>query len=132
MRFGQSRLDISDEMDVERDKARNDADVAKDHRLSRDQGIDAVLKAHKLDAILTPGGIGRESRLARRLSDHRRAVRHGAQRADARRCRPASTPSRRRLASTFTGTACTEPRLIALAYAFEQASKKRVPPPDMP
>ena len=58
MRFGQSRLDISDEMDVEKDKARNDADVAKDNRLSRDQGIDAVLKAHKLDAILTPGGTG--------------------------------------------------------------------------
>ena len=30
MRFGQSRLDISDEMDVETDRARNDADVAKD------------------------------------------------------------------------------------------------------
>ena len=58
IRFGQSRLDISDEMDVERDRARNDADTAKDHRLSRDQGIDAVLKAHKLDAILTPGGSG--------------------------------------------------------------------------
>jgi hypothetical protein len=24
--------------------------------------------------------------------------------------------------------ACSEPRLIALAYAFEQATKKRVPP----
>ena len=58
IRFGQSRLDISDEMDLERDRARNDADTAKDHRLSRDQGIDAVLKAHKLDAILTPGGSG--------------------------------------------------------------------------
>ena len=43
MRFGQSRLDISDEMDVEKDKARNDADVAKDARLSRTQGLDAVL-----------------------------------------------------------------------------------------
>ena len=43
IRFGQSRLDISDEMDVERDRASNDADTAKDHRLSRDQGIDAVL-----------------------------------------------------------------------------------------
>ena len=29
----------------------------------------------------------------------------------------------------FTGTACSEPRLIQLAYAFEQATKKRVPPP---
>ena len=28
----------------------------------------------------------------------------------------------------FTGTACTEPRLIELAYAFEQATRRRVPP----
>jgi len=33
---------------------------------------------------------------------------------------------------TFTASACAEPRLIALAYAFEQASKRRAPPPDMP
>jgi amidase len=30
---------------------------------------------------------------------------------------------------SFTGMACSEPRLIELAYAFEQATKKRVPPP---
>jgi len=30
---------------------------------------------------------------------------------------------------SFTGRACSEPRLIAIAYAFEQATKKRVPPP---
>ena len=29
---------------------------------------------------------------------------------------------------SFTGTACSEPRLIELAYAFEQATKRRVPP----
>jgi amidase len=29
---------------------------------------------------------------------------------------------------TFTGTACSEGRLIELAYAFEQATKRRVPP----
>jgi Asp-tRNA(Asn)/Glu-tRNA(Gln) amidotransferase A subunit family amidase len=33
---------------------------------------------------------------------------------------------------TFTGASCSEPRLIAIAYAFEQASKKRVPPPNLP
>ena len=33
---------------------------------------------------------------------------------------------------SFTGTACSEPRLIELAYAFEQATKKRVPPPSAP
>ncbi|MDA0330166.1 MAG: amidase, partial [Gemmatimonadetes bacterium] len=32
---------------------------------------------------------------------------------------------------SFTGGACSEPRLIELAYAFEQATKRRVPPPGM-
>jgi amidase len=40
------------------------------------------------------------------------------------------TPAR--LGVSFTGTACSEPRLLALAYAFEQATKRRVPPPGMP
>jgi amidase len=29
---------------------------------------------------------------------------------------------------TFTGVACSEPRLIALAYAFEHATRRRVRP----
>ena len=33
---------------------------------------------------------------------------------------------------SFTGMACSEPKLIELAYAFEQATKKRVPPPLFP
>jgi amidase len=33
---------------------------------------------------------------------------------------------------SFTGTACSEPKLIELAYAFEQATKKRIPPPLFP
>ena len=32
----------------------------------------------------------------------------------------------------FTGTACSEPRLIEIAYAFEQATKRRIPPPGLP
>ena len=58
IKYGQSRLDISDEMDLENDRARNDADHKKDQLLSRDRGIDGVLKAHNLDAIFTPGGSG--------------------------------------------------------------------------
>ncbi len=33
---------------------------------------------------------------------------------------------------SFTGMACSEPRLIALAYAFEQATKRRVAPDAVP
>ncbi len=33
---------------------------------------------------------------------------------------------------SFTGTACSEPKLIELAFAFEQATKRRIPPPQFP
>ena len=33
---------------------------------------------------------------------------------------------------SFTGMACSEPRLIELAYAFEQATRRRVPPLAVP
>ena len=33
---------------------------------------------------------------------------------------------------SFTGTACSEPTLLKLAYAFEQAARRRVPPPELP
>ena len=33
---------------------------------------------------------------------------------------------------SFAGRACSEPRLIALAYAFEQATRRRVRPPLFP
>ena len=58
IKYGQSRLDISDEMDLNADRARNEADAAKDKLLSRERGIDGVLKQYNLDAILTPGGSG--------------------------------------------------------------------------
>jgi amidase len=131
IRFGQSRLDISDEMDVERDRARNEADVAKDNRLSRDQGIDAVLAAHKLDAILTPAGSG--ANLASRAGYPIVAVPFGMVPNAPTPPLPAgfnAKPSP--YGVTFTAGACAEPRLIAIAYAFERASRRRVPPPDMP
>ena len=131
IRFGQSRLDISDEMDVARDKARNDADTAKDHRLSRDQGIDAVLTTHKLDAILTPGSSG--ANLTSRAGYPIVAVPFGLVPNAPTPPLPAGFDAKPApFGVSFTGTACTEPRLIALAFAFEQASRKRVPPPDLP
>jgi amidase len=33
---------------------------------------------------------------------------------------------------SFAGMACSEPRLIELAYSFEQATRRRVPPPSAP
>jgi amidase len=131
IKFGQSRLDISDEMDLAADRARNDADVKKDILLSRTNGIDAVLKANRLDAILTPGGSG--AGLAARAG-YPIIVVPFAMIANAPtpplpagfNARPAP------FGVGFTGAACSEPKLIELAYAFEQATRKRVPPPAMP
>ena len=33
---------------------------------------------------------------------------------------------------SFSGMACAEPRLLELVYAFEQATRRRVPPPSAP
>ena len=131
MRFGQSRLDISDEMDVERDRARNEADVAKDKRLSRELGIDGVLAAHKLDAILTPAGSG--AGLASRAGYPIIAVPFGMVPNAPTPPFPAGfTANPAPYGVTFTGAQCSEPKLLTIAYAFEQASKKRVPPPNLP
>ena len=128
IRYGQSRLDISDEMRLEADRARFDADHEKDLRLSRSQGIDGVLDAHRLDAILTPGGSG--AGLAARAGYPIVVVPFGM-------VPNAPTPAfpdgfnakPSPFGVGFTGKQCGEPRLIELAYAFEQATKRRVPPP---
>jgi len=58
IKYGQALLDISDEMDVTVDRARYQADRAKDLRLAAQQGIDAALAQYQLDAILFPGASG--------------------------------------------------------------------------
>jgi amidase len=130
IKFGQSRLDISDEMDLDADRARNDADVRKDIALSRTNGIDGVLKAQRLDAILTPGGSG--AGLAARAG-YPIIVVPFAMVPNATPNLPAGFDAKPApFGVGFTGAQCSEPKLIELAYAFEQATKRRVPPPGMP
>jgi amidase len=131
IKYGQSRLDISDEMDLERDRARNDADHRKDLLLSRASGIDGALKANNLDAILTPGGAG--AGLAARAGYPIIVVPFGLVPNEPTPAFPNGFNARPApFGVGFTGTACSEPKLITIAYAFEQATKKRVPPPSMP
>ena len=85
-------------MDLELFKARYEADRAHDIRLTATHGIDEVMKAHKLDALLFPGPCGAVDRRASRLSDGDGAVRDGPERADDRRSPRDSTRSRRRTA----------------------------------
>jgi amidase len=130
-RFGQSRLDISDEMDVEADRARFEADHQKDWLLSRNEGIDAVLEAHRLDAILTPGSSG--AGLAARAGYPIIVVPFGmVPNAPTPAFPPGFNARPAPYGVGFTGAQCSEPRLIELAYAFEQATKRRVPPPLFP
>jgi amidase len=128
IKFGQSRLDISDEMDLDADRARNEADNKKDWLLSRDQGIDGALKANRLDAILTPGGAG--AGLAARAGYPIIVVPFATvPNAPNNPAFPAGFDAKPApFGVGFTGTACSEPKLIELGYAFEQASKKRVAP----
>ena len=138
IRYGQSRLDISDEMDLEADRARNAADVAKDKRLSRTEGMDAVLNANHLDAILTPGGNGAD--LAARAGYPIIVVPYGmvpnaggfggGQQQNP--FPPEFNPKPAPFGVGFTGAACSEPKLFGIAYAFEQATKRRVSPPEFP
>jgi amidase len=126
-RFGQSRLDISDEMDLDADRSRFEADHKKDWLLSRDRGLDGVLKAHKLDAILTPGGSG--AGLAARAGYPIIVVPFGVVPNAPNPPFPAGFNAKPAPYGVgFTGAQCSEPKLIEIAYAFEQATKRRVAP----
>ena len=125
LKYGQAQLDISDEMDVEADRARYLADREKDVALAGREGIDAALTAHQLDALLFPGSNG--AAIAAKPGYPTVIVPFGMiPNASA----PAGFDARPSpFGVSFTGTACTEARLVELAYAFEQATRRRVPPP---
>lgn len=127
IKYGQSLLDSSDAIDLVRDRARYEADRAKDVRLAGAHGIDEVMRRERLDALLFPGGSG--AALAARPGYPSVIVPFA-------RIPNAPTPpfpsgfdaQPAPFGVTFTGSACSEPRLIALAYAFEQATKRRTAP----
>src|SRR4029079_18128506 len=102
-------------------------DMKKDNLLSRTNGIDGVLKANRLDAILTPGGAG--AGLAARAGYPIIVVPFALIPNAPNPPFPSGFAAKPTpFGVGFTGTACSEPKLIELAYAFEQATKKRVPP----
>ena len=101
-------------MDLERDLERYLADRAMDVRLARDDGLDFVLQAYQLDALLFPITHGSfiGARQAIRVFISQQAI----------------CPMEEGNGVTFMGRAFSEPVLIGLAYAFEQASLARRPP----
>jgi amidase len=131
IKYGQSLLDISDYMDLDTFRARYEADRAKDVYLTATHGIDEVMKAQNLDALFFPGPFG--ANIAARPGYPTVTVPFGT-------LPNAPTPAFPEgfnakpwpFGVSFTGMGCSEPKLLALAYAFEQATHKRVPPPAFP
>lgn len=89
-------------------------DRTTDIRLCREEGINATMKEHRLDALLFPADFG--ARIGARSGYPSIVVPAGYTKA--------GPP----FGVTFCGKAYSEPRLIALAYAFEQNTKFRRPP----
>ncbi len=134
IKYAQSRLDISDEMDVVLDKARYDADRAKDLLLAGTNGIDAAMEAHDLDALLFPAATGAD--IAARPGYPTVIVPFGKVANILSGIPDGFDPKPQPYGVSFAGQACSEPTLIQMAYAFEQASLKagkgRVPPESAP
>ncbi len=170
IKYGQSQLDASDKIDLEKDRAKYEEDRARDIRLGGTTGIDAALKANNLDALLFPGassagiaskpgyptvlvpfgmipntpgnlgggGGGRgDTPPAAPGTAPAGATPSGPPTGDGRGATPPAPfppgfePKPQPYGVGFTGTACSEPTLLRLAYAFEQATKKRTPPPGL-
>jgi amidase len=128
MKYEQARLDDSDAIDLDDDREEYEADRARDLRLNGEHGVDEVMAELQLDALLFPGsgGAGLLARpghptvivpFARVLEDPDPEMPEGFD------LQP------RPFGVSFAGGACSEPRLLELAYAFEQATQRRVAPP---
>ena len=126
IRYGQEHLDISDEMDVVADRARWEADRAKDVFLTATHGIDEIMAREKLDALLT--GANSFAGISAKAGHPTVIVPFGMIPNNLANLPADFNPQPGPYGVSFTGTACTEARLIEIAYAFEQATKRRVPP----
>ena len=126
--FGQELFIKSQETTSLEDSAYLSA-LADNHRLARQEGIDAVMNEHNLDALVMPSG-GPSWCIDLITGDHTIG---GCEQAAALAGYPlVSVPAGFTfdlpVGITFLGRAYSEPILIKLAYAFEQATKVRKAP----
>jgi amidase len=129
--FAQELFLMAEEKGPLTDPAYREA-LEESRRLSRREGIDAVMDEHRLDAIIAPSG-----RVAWPI-DYERGDAHDDGPSLSTPAAMAGYPALTvpvgyadglPLGMIFTGRAFSEPTLIRLAHAFEQATKIRKRPP---
>lgn len=126
--FGQEQMERAQSMGSLDDAKYRDA-VATCRRLSRDEGLDAIMAQHSLDAIVAPSnGPSWPTDLINgdRYSGGNSSV--GAVAGYPSITVPMGFADVLPLGLSFIGRAWSEGRLIGLAYAFEQATKARRAP----
>jgi amidase len=131
IKYDQAQLDISDEMDLAADRSRWEADRARDIFLAATHGIDEVMATERLDALLFPGS--GSAGIAAKAGHPTVIVPFAFVPNAPTPAFPAGFNAQDQpFGVSFTGTACSEQRLLELGYAFEQATKRRVPPASAP
>jgi amidase len=128
--FGQDRMTIAEE----KSRAGRDAHrkaLAKNHRLTRREGIDAAFKKHRLDAIAVPSG-GPAWTIDLANGDPRSWDMESTSPAAVAGYPHVTVPGGHihglPVGISFFGRAWSEPVLLRLAFAFEQATRFRKPP----
>ena len=124
LRFGQDVFVAAEATSGDLDEMEYVSARRMDLRASRTLGLDAYMDRYKLDAVLFPGWTPRSSGIPAKAGYPSVLVPAGMISEEGQKDAPEYPTG-----ATFTGRAWSEPTLLRIAYAFEQATKaRRVPP----